>query len=138
MVKSHVFLFFAVVAMLICCFYYVRARRARAVRRILERMESAMPPPEVPGPPAELEDFNSVSVVICHVQPDDAQSARIGLDVDQCDMCATQRMVGAAICSKCGRGLFLVAKPVNLEEEDRHFYRTLRDQVRLFAPCCRV
>ena len=121
--------------MLICCFYYMRARRARAVRRILERMESSMPPPEVPGPPAELQNFSSVSVVICHVQPDDAQSELIGMDVEQCDMCGTQRMVGAAICSKCGRGLFVVAKPVDLEEEDRHFYRSLRDQVPVWCLC---
>jgi len=44
-------------------------------------------------------------------------------------MCEIQRVVGAAICSKCGYGLFLVAQPVNLEEEERNFHRSRRDQV---------
>lgn len=115
---------------MICLFYYFRARRARAVRRILENMESAMAPPEVPNTPADvLQTFSSLSVVVCHVQPDSAQSDRGGFDANACDMCATQRMIGAPICSKCGRGLFIVAKNVDLVEEDRHFFNALRDQV---------
>jgi predicted hydrocarbon binding protein len=120
--------------MLICLFYFFRARRARAVRRILEDMESAMAPPEVPNTPDDvLQTFSSMSVVVCHVQPDSAQSTLVGFDVDSCDMCATQRMIGAPICSKCGRGLFIVAKNVDLLEEDRQFFRALRDQVSLCA-----
>ena len=89
----------------------------------------------MPSTPAELADFNSVSVVICHIQPDTEQEGGlVESEVDPCNMCETQRMVGAAICSKCGRGLFLVAKHVNLEEEDRHFQRLLRDQVSGIEP----
>ena len=73
------------------------------------------------------------SPVVCRVvsahtytDPEQADADRPA-HVLACDMCETQALVGAAICSKCGRGLFLVAQHVNLQDENRAWHRHMRD-----------
>ena len=67
-------------------------------------------------------------VVSAHTYTDPEQAdADRPAHVLACDMCETQALVGAAICSKCGRGLFLVAQSVNLVEENRAWHRLMRD-----------
>ena len=73
------------------------------------------------------------SPVVCRVvsahtytDPEQADADR-PVHILACDMCETQALVGAAICSKCGRGLFLVAQHVNLQDENRAWHRHMRD-----------
>ena len=122
----------AILILCVCVLYYYRISRSEKARRILEQRALGMPPPEVPEVPNTPENLaicQSLSVVICSIQSSPTEEDETRESAQRgCNMCEMQRMVGAAICSKCGNGLFLVARHVNLEEEDRNYHRMVREQ----------